>query len=146
MRVDRADAVRELVQPELAEEHRARLAKLAYDRRVRLWDPVREDARAGCRADPFRREEVLDRDGNAVQRTSVPARRDLICGFARLRARDLRGHGHERVKARVDLFDARETRLGQLRRRDASIAYAGGGVLEREVDGLADGGHERADG
>ena len=145
MRVDRADAVRELVQPELAEEHRAGFAQLAHDRRVLLRNPGREDPRSGRRADPFCREEVLDRDGNAVQRTSVPARRDLICGFARLRARDLRGHGHERVKARVDLFDARETRLGQLRRRDASIAYAGGGVLEREVDGLADGGHERAD-
>src|SRR4029077_10376356 len=34
MRIPRADAVGELVESELAEEHRARFAKLAHDRRV----------------------------------------------------------------------------------------------------------------
>src|SRR5438034_3382936 len=67
MRVDRADAVRELVHSELAEEHRARLSQLPHDRRVLIWDPVREDSRARGRADPLCREQILHRDGHPVQ-------------------------------------------------------------------------------
>src|SRR5882762_4919405 len=84
VRVDRADAVRELVEPELAEKHRAGLAKLAHDRRVLVRHPLREDSRARGRADALRREEVLDRDRDAVQRTPVPTGLDLALSVARL--------------------------------------------------------------
>jgi hypothetical protein len=127
--------------PELAEEHRAGFAKLAHDRRVLVGDPVGEDLRSRRRADPFCREQVLHRDGNAVQRAAVAPGRDLVSCFASLRARKVGGHRHERVEPWLDCFDARKARFGQLRRRDAPLAHQSGSVFEREVDRLADGRH-----
>ena len=105
VRVDGADAVRELVQSELAEEHRARFAQLPHDGRVLIWHPVGEDPGARGRADPFCCEQVLHRDGYPVQWAFVSTRLDLALSLASLLARELGRDGDERVDTRLERLD-----------------------------------------
>jgi len=101
------------VHVQLADEDRACVAQLSHDGRIRLRDPVAEDARARGRAYPRGGKEVLHRDRDAVERAAVAPGGDLALGLARLLARELGRDRDERVQPR-ERGDAREGRLRDL--------------------------------
>src|SRR5438309_10030601 len=89
MRIHRADAVRELVHPELPNEHCSGVLELAHRSCVLGRDPLAKDLRSRSCADASRREEILHRDRYSVERTKVVARADLGLGATGLLPREV---------------------------------------------------------
>ena len=102
----------------LADHDRSRGLQPLDDQTVLVRDVMLEDLRAPRRADPARGREVLDRNGNAVQRPELRASRERAGGRARRGQRLIRGDRAVRVERRVDSRDPIEDRAGQLERRD----------------------------
>ena len=117
---------------ELAEQDRARVAQALRDRTVPAGNVVPVDLRAAGRADSLCLEQVLQRDGDAVQRTADPAGREVLGRAPRVGARALRGHGDVRVDARVQPLDAPQVRLAELERRELARAERHRSACDRQ--------------
>src|SRR5205823_10741142 len=91
------DPVGELVQVLLAENHRARLAQAAHHRRVAVRNPLPQDGRAGGGPYAGGEEDVLQTDGDAVQRPAAAPRRQLVRQAPRLVERLVAADGEEAV-------------------------------------------------
>ena len=100
----------------LAEQDRARGVEPRGNGRVLGRHAVGEDTRTAGRSDPLRVDEILERDGDAVERATVPAGGDLPFGFTRLSPRHLRRHGDKRVQ-RAAPFDPVQAGLDEGDRR-----------------------------
>ena len=106
----------------LPEQHRARRAQLADDRRVGIGNPVAEGLGAPSGRDAFGVEEVLETIRNAVERAQIDARAHERVRGVRLRQGALAGHGGEALELRAERFDAGEVDL----RQPAACQRAGG--------------------
>ena len=115
------DAVGELVHVQLADEHRSRRLQPADDRRVLRGHAARQHLAAGGGPDTLGVKEVLQTQGNAVERTEIAVGHDRGLGIPGLAQRLVGGHGDVGVHARVQRIDPRQDRLGQLHRREAAV-------------------------
>jgi hypothetical protein len=120
------------VQVRLAEEDRARRTQAGRDRAVLFRDVVREDLRTAGRDLVPRVVQVLQRDGDTVQRAAVLTPCELRVGACRVclglreRLRD------ERDELAVAPLDIRDTRVQEFRARGLAGAEQRGGVVQRE--------------
>jgi hypothetical protein len=87
------DAERPLVEVELPEEHGTRRSQLPDDGAVLLGHAVAEDARTARRSKAGGVVQILERDGDPVQRAAIDAVREVVVGAFRLGERGL---GRER--------------------------------------------------
>jgi hypothetical protein len=120
-------------QLQLAEQHRARLAQLAHDRRIECRHEVAVQRHPGRGDDAFGVAEVLDRDRHAVQLRQDLAPADHLLGAARLRQRELGGHAGIRLQCRVEALDPAQQVLGQLDRRDLARGEQPRELVDLEV-------------
>src|SRR5207245_1997246 len=105
----------ELVQHQLAQQHGARLAQLAHDRRVSAVAPARvQNATVRRRRRIGGGQNVLDGDWNALQRTTVNAPGELLVGSARGREGRLLGEADECADGLLACFRPREKLMRQL--------------------------------
>ena len=106
---------RELVKVELPRQHHPGFFELGGDERVLLGDTVAEETRTARRGDACRVVEVLEGEGDAVERPTVaPGGQFGVCDcglFAGEVARDR----DLRVEGWLRLFDALEDGLRQVR-------------------------------
>ena len=112
----------ELVEIGLADQNRAGASKLRDDRRIRGGHVSFAHAR-GCRRRHARNvDQVLDRDGDAVQRSAVAPRRQLAIRRRGIAASVIAHHADERIEPRLELGDALKTLLGEVARRHLTRA------------------------
>ena len=114
-------AMREFMGRELAEQHPAGLVEPRDGRRVLGRDIIRADPRVAGRADAGGAVDVLQPERNAVQRPAIIAGHDLALGGPRLLPRPLGGRQQKGVELRVERFDARDQRVGQLDRGEPAL-------------------------
>ena len=105
---------------QLAEEHRAGGAQLLDDRAVPLGHAVAEDARPAGRSDTGGVVQVLERDGDPMQRSAIDAVREVGIGALRFVERAVGGERDERAELAVVSRDAIEARAHEIDRRDAA--------------------------
>ena len=121
--------VGELVGVGLADQDGSSILELPGDGRAAVGDVLGEEGGGHRRADVSGGYQILDGDGNAVQRAVVPSGRDLRFGQRRLLQRPLRRHRDEGVG--LVALDATEQRLHDLDRREASLLQVAGEGGER---------------
>jgi len=140
------DAERPLVKVQLAEEHRARRPQPLDDRAVPLGNPVAVDARPTRRPHAGGVVQILQRDGDPVQRAAIDSIREVGIGALRLVERAVGGEGDECAKLAVVPRDAIEARANEIDRRHAARVDQRGGGLQREQRDVAHGAewYERA--
>ncbi len=136
MWIVRRDPVRQLVQAGLAHHHGARRVQLSHHRRVRLRHKIGEELRSRRGSHAPGPDQILVRDGNAVQRSSIAAACQLRVQFPRPRSRCLRSHGHESVEPRVELRNLVEALAGQLHRRHSAPSKPGCRLANRQWSAL----------
>jgi len=115
--VERRTCMRHLVSGQLAQQHGAGLVELGRRGGVFRRNAVDEDPRVTGGEDPLRVVDVLEREGNSVERAPVPARRDLGLGLPCLAPRQIERAGDERLRLRVVCLDAPDQRIDQLHGR-----------------------------
>ena len=114
--------VRKLVQRRLPEENGTGLAQAARDLGIPRGHTVGEESRSGRRAHSSGVDVVLERYGNAVERSEpLPPTRGLVGGRS-LRASDLARDGDEGVQLLVVPLDAPQVALGQGKRSASTIS------------------------
>src|SRR4029453_8922779 len=74
------------------------------------------------RQDPLGREQILGAPGNAVQRSTIAPRLDLLVGLRSLRQRELLGERDHAIERGSVLLQARQIHLRELGRRDLAPA------------------------
>ena len=121
--VGRPRPVREFRKPGLAHDDRPRRAQVLHRGRVVAGDVFRKDSRSGGGDRVPHGQEILDRDGNPVQRSAPSAARHLILRATRRRPRLLRKHQLKGVGPAVVLLDPGERMLGQFYGRDRTGAH-----------------------
>ena len=104
-RVLAGGAERELVQVGAADDDRAGLVQPAHHRRIVWRDAVVEDVRCRSGDDARLVDDVLDRDGNAVERTAVDAAGAFAIGRVGRRARTRGVHRDEGAESVVLVVD-----------------------------------------
>jgi len=109
------------VEVALADEHGAGGAQARHDRASRAASTPARTARGGRGGHTLEVDEILKRDWNPVQRTTVAAGRDLAVGHVRLLARERGRHGDEGVERRIPSVDLRQARLRQVARRQSPV-------------------------
>ena len=129
----------------LAQDDRAGGAQPLDDEVVLIRHVVGVDGRAEGRADARRRDEVLDHDGQPVQRARRPARGEGGVGGIGVGQGALGEERADRVDARIDPRDLVEVRLddlagGELPAADQAGEVAGGAEVEWVGDGGPPGG------
>ena len=102
----------------LADDDEPGLADASHDGGVEVGDVLGIGPGRVRRADPGRRGEILHTDRNAAKRRVAGSRVDVRCRGERLLAADR----DERVQRRIELVDAGERELDELRRRDLTLA------------------------
>ena len=125
----------------LAQDDRTGGAQALDDEVVLVGHVVGVDGRAEGRADARRRDEVLDHDGQPVQRARRPARGEGGVGAIGVGQGALGEERADRVDARIDALDLVEVRLDDLAgRKLASADQAGEVAGGAEVEWVGDGG------
>ena len=109
VRVASERAVRELVHVQLAQHDRAGAGEPRHDRRVRPGHAVGQDARARCRPNAGRVEEILEPDRHAVEWSERLTREDAGERGVRRLERRLCAHRDERTERAVERRDPIET-------------------------------------
>ena len=129
------DTERPLVKVQLAEEHRARRAQLLDDRAVPLRHAVAVDARPTRCPYSGGVVQILQRDGDPMQRAAIDAIREVGIGALGLVERAVGGERDERAELAVVPRYAIEARAHEIdRRRAARVDQRGGGLQRQERD------------
>ena len=131
--IERRPGMRHLVGGELAEQHRTRIVEPGGRRGVSIGDPVDEDARVRGREDAPRVVDVLEPEGDAVQRAARRARGDLGLGLPGLLPRQIERARDEGARLAVVLLDALDQRLDQIDGRQLPRRDQAGQLGDREV-------------
>ena len=132
-------AERELVQVALADENRAGTTQSRRDRGIRRGRRGRRHPRPGRRRHAALVDEILERDGNAVQRPEPLTASPRVIGSGGRGHRLAAGHRDERAVGVVLSFDARETRGGQIQRRQRALSLRGQSRADVEISGIHQG-------
>ena len=125
-------AVRDLVQIGLAEQHSASLPEVRNDRRVAAGDMPFAYAGRGCGRHASDIDQVLDRDGHTVERTVVPACRDIAIGIGGLSNGVVGHHADKGVQPDLFCLDATQACLGNLDRSVRPCSQAASELLNRQ--------------
>ena len=123
-------AHRKLVIVELAEHHSTVAPELRGHGGFVRRHEIAEDFRAGGGAHAFGREQILDAERNAAERTAL-ALRNAGIGRARHGAGLIRRFQHKGIE-RARRLDRLEMRVGQFKRRKGFVREAGSGLGERQ--------------
>src|SRR5215467_3193038 len=118
---------------ELAEEHGAGVVELGGGRRVLRGNPVDEDARVPRGKDALSVVDVLEGEGNAVERAPRLAPGEIHLGLSRLTARQLEGARDESRGLPVELLDALDQALHELHGRELARGDQAGELSDRQV-------------
>ena len=121
---------------ELAQQHHALLSQAAHAGGILRRNVVRQDLRSGGGANALGLVQVLDREGDAVQRTPPLALPEAPLGLCGLGHRLLREQGDESVQLRIQRFDALQAGAGELRGRQFARLEAAGGLGDGELHEL----------
>src|SRR5208282_5952656 len=121
----RTAAIGEFVQILLAQDDGASSAKTTDDLGVFGGNAIflrsTEQAAGGGGADSSDIDNVLEPDGNAVQRSEIGSVVDFPLGVTSSVESGFGRDGDEGVERRVELFDAREAIVGEFDRRDGAV-------------------------
>ena len=120
----------------LAKEHRAGRLQAAHRERVVLGDELLVEPGAAGGREAARREDILDRDGHAMERPDGLALHDGDLRFARGDPRGVGGYEAEGVERRIDRLEAREHGVEHLERLHLFLPDEG-----RELESRAPGHH-----
>ena len=132
VRVHPRGAVGELVHVELAQQDGTRLGQARRDGRVRVGHPVCQDAGAAGRADAARQHQILQRDGNPVQRPAVVSAGDLPLRRGRGGQRLPRQDRDVRQEIPVGSLNAVEVGARELHGREGAAAELLAGLGDAE--------------
>ena len=109
--------VRALRHLQLSQDDRASVFKALHNGGVEGWSESLENRGPRASRSEGRVAEILDGDGHAVERAAPEAAGNFrVCCF-RLPKRALRQHGCVGVILPIELRDALQSRVGELRRR-----------------------------
>ena len=115
--IERGPRVRHLVRGQFSQQDGAGVVELGRRGGILSRDAVDEDPRVAGGEDARRVVDVLEPEGNAVERAAVYARRDLGLGLPGLAAGQVEGARDERVRLRVQCLHAADQRVDQLHGR-----------------------------
>jgi len=116
----------------LPDDDRPTLFQPLGHRRVLRRDPPGQDRAAGGGSDTRRVDQILQPDGNSVERTPPMAGLELRVQLVGPGARGLGQDGDEGVQPRVVDADTRQTGVGQNSRGETSGPNPGGGLPQRK--------------
>ena len=116
--IERRSAVRELVRLQFAEQNGAGVVELLRSGCVEIRNIVNADFGAARGQHAFGIVDVFQRERYAVQGAAITPAGDFLGGFARLRARGIRGERDEGVELRIERADARQQGVGVFERRE----------------------------
>src|SRR5262252_4631751 len=132
--------MRHLMRGELAEEHGAGVVELGGGRRVLRGNAVDEDARMPGGEDALGVVDVLEGEGDAVERTPRLAPGEIHLGLSRLTARQLEGARDESRGLPVELLYALDQALHELHGRELARGDQAGELSDRQIVQIA--GHQ----
>src|SRR5262244_2220656 len=118
---------------ELAEEHGAGVVELRGGRRVLRGNPVDEDARVPGGEDALGVVDVLEGEGDAVERAPRLAPGEIHLGLSRLTARQLEGARDESRGLPVELLYALDQALHELHGRELARRDQASKLADRQV-------------
>ncbi len=118
VRVDVGHPQSDLVHVEFAEQDRPGVEQALHAGRVGFGNVILKEQRTAGGGHAGGPVQVLQRQGDAVQRPAPLASADLGLRQPGLLQGEIRGHRQVAVHQRVDPLDARQVRLGQLHGRD----------------------------
>ena len=116
-------SVSEFVQVRFPQHDGARRAQPCHNLRIAVRHELRQDLRPGGRPHTFRPDVVLQRDGNAMERSPPASARDFPLRPLRLRQRRLPHHRQVGIQPRIQPFDPLEIRAHQVDRRELPRAH-----------------------
>ena len=111
-------AAGELAHAEFSQKDGARVPQPLDDGGIVVGHLVGKNVAAPGRADVPGRQEILDGEGNPMQRTPVGSRGDLLLGRPRLTQGQFARHRDEAVDLRIERLDSIQIGPGQLHGRE----------------------------
>jgi hypothetical protein len=108
MRIIRRDAVGKFMHVELAQNHSARRFQALDNRRIEIGQQIFENLGAGSSAHSAHGEQILNGDGNAMQRPAIAPGSEFGFGLARAHHRIFGCDCDECVELRIEALDARD--------------------------------------